>query len=81
MADGGYLTVVAKGQRAVKNVETERKLVGIGMDCGFGGKNTDQVLEVLAKHNTNITFFMTGYPSACWRRAMKSATTRTRIRS
>ena len=26
-----------------------------------GGKNTDQVLEVLAKHNTNITFFMTGY--------------------
>ena len=61
VADGGYLTVVAKGQRAVKNVETERKLVGIGMDCGFGGKNTDQVLEVLAKHNTNITFFMTGY--------------------
>ena len=61
VADGGYLTVIAKGQRAVKNVETDRKLVGIGMDCGFGGKNMTQVLEVLEKHKTNITFFMTGY--------------------
>ncbi len=61
VADGGYLTVIRSGRSIIKQVETDKKYVGIGIDCGFGGKNMDKVLEVLEKHNTNVTFFMTGY--------------------
>ena len=61
VADGGYLTVIRSGRSIIKQVETDKKYVGIGIDCGFGGKNMDKVLEVLEKHNTNVTFFLTGY--------------------
>ncbi len=61
VADGGYLTVMDGSRRIIKQVDTDKKYVAIGIDCGFGGKNMDKVLEVLEKHNTKVTFFMTGY--------------------
>lgn len=61
VGDNGYLTVMDSSRRIIKQVDTDKMYVGIGIDCGFGGKNMDKVLEVLEKHNTNVTFFMTGY--------------------
>lgn len=61
VADGGYLTIMDANRKIIRQVDTEQMLVGIGIDCGSGGKNMDKVLEVLEKHNTNVTFFMTGF--------------------
>lgn len=57
----GYGTIMHPDRRIVRQVDTERKLAGIGIDCGFNGRRMPEMLEVLEKHNTNVTFFMTGY--------------------
>lgn len=61
VADAGYLTVMDGNRKIIRQADTQQMLVGIGIDCGSGGKNMDKVLEVLDKHNTNVTFFMTGF--------------------
>ena len=60
-ADDGYGTVADPEARVVVELEPEKPLMAIGIDCGFAGKKTDDILAVLEKHNVKCTFFMTGY--------------------
>lgn len=41
-------------------VETEEPKVALSFDAAWGNEDTEQILEVLAKHNVHVTFFMTG---------------------
>lgn len=60
-ADDGYGVVTNGSSKALSSVETELPIMGIGIDCGFEGRKTYKVLEVLEKHGVKATFFMTGY--------------------
>jgi len=59
--DDGYMVVSREGEKVIRELETELPIMGIGIDCGFEGRKTYKVLEVLEKHNVKVTFFMTGY--------------------
>lgn len=59
--DDGYGTVADPDRKAVVELDTPIPLMAIGIDCGFNGRKTDMILEVLEKHNVKCTFFMTGY--------------------
>lgn len=59
--DDGYGTVVDVSDKVIVETEPEIPLMAIGIDCGFNGRKTDDVLAVLEKHNVKCTFFMTGY--------------------
>lgn len=59
--DDGYGTIVDASDKVVTELSPEIPLMGVGIDCGFNGRNTDVILEVLEKHNVKATFFMTGY--------------------
>lgn len=41
-------------------VDTEKKQVGLSFDAAWGNEDTEQILEILEKHNVHVTFFMTG---------------------
>lgn len=41
-------------------VDTEEKKVSISFDAAWGNEDTQQILDILAKHNVRTTFFMTG---------------------
>lgn len=60
-ADDGYMTVARTGEKVIKELTPDLPIMSIGIDCGFEGKKTYQVLEVLEKHGVKATFFMTGY--------------------
>jgi len=59
--DDGYGTVADPTAKVVVELEPEQPLMAIGIDCGFNGRKTDDILAVLEKHNVKCTFFMTGY--------------------
>nr|MBR4281200.1 polysaccharide deacetylase family protein [Clostridia bacterium] len=59
--DDGYGAVSDPEDKAVVELDTPIPLMAIGIDCGFAGRNTDEILAVLEKHNVKCTFFMTGY--------------------
>ena len=59
--DDGYASVANPEARVVVELETPIPLMAIGIDCGFEGRKTDEILAVLEKHNVKCTFFMTGY--------------------
>ena len=59
--DDGYGTVAEPGRKVVVELDTPIPLMAIGIDCGYAGKNTDEILAVLEKHGVKCTFFMTGY--------------------
>lgn len=59
--DDGYGAVVDETDSVLTQTETDLPLMAIGIDCGFAGRNTDEILAVLEKHNVKVTFFMTGY--------------------
>ena len=59
--DDGYGTVADPEARTVVSLDTPIPLMAIGIDCGFNGRNTDEILAVLEKHNVKCTVFMTGY--------------------
>ncbi len=59
--DDGYGTVADPEARVVVELEPEVPLMAIGIDCGFAGRNTDEILAVLEEHDVKCTFFMTGY--------------------
>lgn len=44
----------------IYSVETEKKQVALTFDAAWGNEDTQQILEILAKHNVHVTFFMTG---------------------
>lgn len=41
-------------------VDTDEKVVALSFDAAWGNEDTDEILDILAKHNVNVTFFMTG---------------------
>ena len=59
--DDGYGTVADPERKVVVELDTPIPLMAIGIDCGFNGRKTDDILAVLEKHNVKCTFFMTGY--------------------
>ena len=44
----------------IYSVETEKKQVALSFDAAWGNEDTNQILEILKKHNIKVTFFMTG---------------------
>ena len=59
--DDGYGSVADSEARVVVELEPDMPLMAIGIDCGFNGRKTDEILAVLEAHNVKCTFFMTGY--------------------
>lgn len=59
--DDGYGSIADPEAKVVVELDTPVPLMAIGIDCGFNGRKTDDVLAVLEKHNVKCTFFMTGY--------------------
>lgn len=59
--DDGYGTVAYPDRKVVVELAPPIPLMAIGIDCGFNGRKTDDILAVLEKHNVKCTFFMTGY--------------------
>ncbi len=41
-------------------VQTDKKQIALSFDAAWGNEDTTQILEILAKHNVKVTFFMTG---------------------
>jgi len=41
-------------------VETDKKQVALSFDAAWGNEDTQQILDILAKHQVHVTFFMTG---------------------
>ena len=41
-------------------VDTEEKKVALSFDAAWGNEDTETILEILKKHDTHVTFFMTG---------------------
>ncbi len=49
-------------QLPIYSVETQEKKVAISFDAAAGAEDTDQLIEILGKHNVKGTFFLCG----CW---------------
>ena len=41
-------------------VETEKPQISISFDAAWGNEDTQQILDILKKHQVKTTFFMTG---------------------
>lgn len=41
-------------------VDTQEKKIALSFDAAWGNEDTQQILDILAKHNVKVTFFMTG---------------------
>ena len=41
-------------------VDTDEKKVALSFDAAWGNEDTQQILDILAKHDVHVTFFMTG---------------------
>ncbi len=41
-------------------VQTDEKKIALTFDAAWGNDDTAKILEILAKHNVHVTFFMTG---------------------
>ncbi len=66
---GGYTTVsrnvttssnVNGRELPIYCVETDEKKVALSFDAAWGNEDTSKILEILAKQNVKVTFFMTG---------------------
>lgn len=44
----------------IYSVETEEKKVALSFDAAWGNEDTQTILDILAKYNVHVTFFMTG---------------------
>lgn len=44
----------------IYSVETDEKKVALSFDAAWGNEDTQQILDILAKYNIHVTFFMTG---------------------
>ena len=41
-------------------VETEKPQIALSFDAAWGNEDTQNILDILAKHDVKVTFFMTG---------------------
>lgn len=44
----------------IYSVETDKKQVALTFDAAWGNEDTQEILEILAKYQVHVTFFMTG---------------------
>lgn len=44
----------------IYSVETDEKVVALSFDAAWGNEDTRKILDILAKHKIQVTFFMTG---------------------
>lgn len=44
----------------IYSVETEEKMVALSFDAAWGNEDTKILMDILAKYNVHVTFFMTG---------------------
>ena len=44
----------------IYSVETKEKKVALSFDAAWGNEDTQQILDILAKNDIHVTFFMTG---------------------
>ncbi|WP_099466942.1 polysaccharide deacetylase family protein [Konateibacter massiliensis] len=59
------LSVTTSGTASKKElpiycVQTDKPQVALSFDAAWGNEDTGRILEILAKHNVKVTFFMTG---------------------
>ena len=57
----GYGAFTDLAVKAVRQVPTQEKLVAITLDCGWYGRQMDDILPILKKYDVHCTFFMTGF--------------------
>lgn len=58
-----YVTVssnVNGRELPIYSVETQEKKVALSFDAAWGNEDTQNILNILKKHNVHVTFFMTG---------------------
>ena len=49
-----------KRQLPIYCVQRDQKMVAISFDAAWGNEDTAKILDILARHNVHVTFFMTG---------------------
>ena len=59
-AAGGRNYQVSGRKIPIYCVETGKPQVALSFDAAWGNEDTRQIMEILAKHNVKVTFFMTG---------------------
>ena len=59
-ADGTASHLVGKRQLPIYCVQTDKPQVALSFDAAWGNEDTGQIMDILAKHNVKVTFFMTG---------------------
>ena len=59
-AAGGRDYQVKDRKLPIYCVQTEKPQVALSFDAAWGNEDTRQLMEILAKHNVKVTFFMTG---------------------
>lgn len=61
MEDSTTITTSASVKELpIYNVASKEKNVAFTMNCAWEADDIDSILEILARHNTHITFFMVG---------------------
>lgn len=60
MASGSENHLVGDRQLPIYCVGTERPRVALSFDAAWGNEDTKILMDILARHNVKVTFFMTG---------------------
>ena len=59
-AEGTASHLSGKRQLPIYCVQTDKPQVALSFDAAWGNEDTAQIMDILAKHNVKVTFFMTG---------------------
>lgn len=59
-AEGTASHLSGKRQLPIYCVQTDKPQVPLSFDAAWGNEDTAQIMDILAKHNVKVTFFMTG---------------------
>lgn len=59
-AEGTASHLSGKRQLPIYCVQTDKPQVALSFDAAWGNEDTAQIMDILAKHNIKVTFFMTG---------------------
>ena len=59
-ASGSANHLAGKRQLPIYCVQTEKPQVALSFDAAWGNEDTAQIMDILAKHQGKVTFFMTG---------------------
>lgn len=51
---------VGERELPIYSVDTDKKQIALSFDAAWGNEDTQEILDILAKHNVQVTFFMTG---------------------